>query len=310
MFSQADFMFGKKRALMIYGLIFSLVWLVPLVVVQAQTDQTGLAALMVEIWPEYDRPETLVIYRGQLADSTPLPATVTFDLPAHVEQMFAVAVLSETGELITHPYQFEAGRLTFTLTGRNFQFEYYDPAVVTKEGVQRTLKFSARTGYPIAALQVEVQQPLHVASMEFQPAPDQAAAGADQQTHYFFNYRDVPAGPMIDLAGAYAKPDDSLVIQPDAPVATATTAPANAGRQGLGYGLIGLGVAILLGVGGFWFGRRQSAPATAGHRPHRATESKAASSAQPAVDSRFCYRCGTPYKPEALFCHKCGAPRR
>lgn len=299
MFSQTDFIIRKKYSLMICWLALILIPLGAIPLVQAQGEQIQLAALMVEIWPEYDRPETLIIYRGQLADSTPLPATVTFDLPASVEQIFAVAVPAETGELLTHPYQFEAGRLTFTLTGPNFQFEYYDSAVVKKEGHQRRLNFSAQTAYPAGALQIGVQQPLNVDSMQFDPAPDQTGVGTDGQTRYFFDYRDVSPDLPVNLTGAYAKPDDILTIQPGA-VAASPAAPA--GKLWLGYSLIGLGVLALLVVGGIWFKNRPAVSPRAG--------GKTVEAGPAATESRFCYRCGAPYKPDALFCHHCGAARR
>lgn len=305
MFSQTGFMDHKKYKLILRRLVLALgLWLGAISLVLAQGEQIQLAALMVEIWPEYDRPETLIIYRGQLADSTPLPATVTFNLPASVKQIFAVAVLSETGELLTHPYQFDAGRLTFTLTGRNFQFEYYDPAVVKKEGHQRVLNFSAQTAYPITVLQMGVQQPLNVGSMQFDPAPGQTETGTDGQTRYFFDYQDVSAGLPINLTGAYTKPDDILIIQPEA----VSPAPAATDWQlWLGYGLIGLGALVLLAVGGLWFKGRPAA-SVAPPIPSRANSKTPAG--EPSLDSRFCYRCGVPYKPDALFCHHCGAARR
>jgi len=33
--------------------------------------------VMIEIWPEYDRPDVLVIYRIQLADNVSLPVQVS-----------------------------------------------------------------------------------------------------------------------------------------------------------------------------------------------------------------------------------------
>jgi len=58
----------------------------------AQTDSPEVSELTVELWPEFDRSEVLVIYRAQLSDSTPLPAEVTFRFPGYVEAMHAVAV--------------------------------------------------------------------------------------------------------------------------------------------------------------------------------------------------------------------------
>ena len=47
----------------------------------AQSPSLTFDTLSVALWPEFDRPETLVIYRAQLDANTPLPAELSFMLP-------------------------------------------------------------------------------------------------------------------------------------------------------------------------------------------------------------------------------------
>ena len=49
----------------------------------------GLADLEIALWPEYDQPQVLVIYRAQLEQDTLLPAAVSLGLPAGVQAMNA-----------------------------------------------------------------------------------------------------------------------------------------------------------------------------------------------------------------------------
>ena len=48
-----------------------------------------LEILNIALWPEYDQPEVLIIYRGQIAEDVPLPAQVSFDLPADVDVLLS-----------------------------------------------------------------------------------------------------------------------------------------------------------------------------------------------------------------------------
>ena len=51
--------------------------------VGAQNDIT-FAGLEIDLWPEYDRPDMLVIYRITLDNSVKLPAQLTLRIPAAV----------------------------------------------------------------------------------------------------------------------------------------------------------------------------------------------------------------------------------
>lgn len=58
--------------------------------VSAQNEIT-LASLEIDLWPEYDRPDMLVIYRLTLDNSVKLPAQLTLRIPAAVGAPYNVA---------------------------------------------------------------------------------------------------------------------------------------------------------------------------------------------------------------------------
>src|SRR5512136_1630617 len=97
---------------------------------------TSLSELTIRLWPEYDRPQLLVIFRGTVAEGVALPAPVSFTLPANVQTLHAVAYLDETaGTLVNiEAYNFVAGTggkvLGFATPGRQFQFEYYSDTML------------------------------------------------------------------------------------------------------------------------------------------------------------------------------------
>ncbi|MFQ5576625.1 MAG: zinc ribbon domain-containing protein [Anaerolineae bacterium] len=309
----------------------------PLLVASAQAQpEVRLSNLFIQIWPEYDRPETLVIYRGNVADSVPLPVTLTFQLPAGTETMHAVAVFNQSGALVNNPYTLtpaaDSVELSFTLDRPEFQFEYYDPKIVIKNGVERNVNFSVAVPYAIANLQLELQQPPEADAVQLAPPPDNVRTGNDQFIYHNYRQQDLPPGAPILITGSYTKPTDSLAVELQLGISQPAAAPESpAGGQGLtatlGYVLVGLGVAALLAAGGFWYyTNRRPAAQTQTRRPARSKRAvkaaktararqsrpatQSAQPASPAAESKYCHSCGASYKPQARFCHKCGAPRR
>ena len=108
-------------------------------------DDIRLSYLQVDLWPEYDRPEMLVIYRAQLAGDITLPVDVTFRIPAAVGAPNAVAVRQPDGNLLNAMYeQREEGvwsYLTVTATAPEIQLEYYDPQIEVN-GADKQFEFA------------------------------------------------------------------------------------------------------------------------------------------------------------------------
>jgi hypothetical protein len=55
-------------------------------------EPVSLSTFNVALWPEYDQPTLLVIYKGQIAPQVSLPAEITFRIPSQAGKPFAVAV--------------------------------------------------------------------------------------------------------------------------------------------------------------------------------------------------------------------------
>ena len=87
-------------------LSLTLIILLPTIAL-AQTTSPAFSEFVVELWPEYDQPTVLVIYRANLSDDVPLPATVTFRLPEHVEDVHETHDLCA---LFCHKQRIAAGR--------------------------------------------------------------------------------------------------------------------------------------------------------------------------------------------------------
>jgi hypothetical protein len=285
---------------------------------------------MVEIWPEYDRPEVLVIYRGELSSTTSLPIQLTFRLPGYIEEMHAVAVERDGGLLDVDPALIELRHegedllLTFSTDSPKIQFEYYDPMILKKQNQNRQLTFQFVVPYALEIAIFKVQEPVQAKDFSLTPEAGDTFIGQDGLTYHTIQLADLTPPDTFELSAAYQRDTNELSIQqltagssdPAQDISAVTETPA---REDLnqGYVLIGGGVLLILAVGGYWWWT-SSRPASPGSSRRRATRPKSRrkgrqreSDKTPTVASGgFCYRCGTALRDDASFCHNCGAERR
>ncbi|MBN2499735.1 MAG: hypothetical protein JXB38_03145, partial [Anaerolineales bacterium] len=168
--------------------------------------------LEVDLWPEYDRPEMLVIYRISLDAAVSLPASLTISIPADAE-LNAVAEGSASGELVNADFETqEAGdRIAVNVTATNsyVQLEYYDPSL-QKDGTVRHFEYSWDGGYDVNQLIMEVQQPLGASDMQAIPPMGAGQLREDTLTYYHVEVGSLDAGQSFEFSLDYTKQDDTL----------------------------------------------------------------------------------------------------
>ena len=287
---------------------------------RAQAQEGALKELQVSLWPEYDRPGVLVIYRLRLPDSTTLPSDLKVRVPASA-QVNAVAVRQDDGSLLNAPYERvvngDWAEISFTTTLPGAQIEYYDESL-TKEGKLRKYQFSWPGDYAIDTLGIEVQQPLGATNMVTSPALGTGKTGQDNLTYYTANIGSMPQGQSFDLSLQYEKANDNLsaaglTVQPSTPVENAAGGLRSQMTAVLPWGLAALGLVLIVG-GGIWYwqsGKRK----TEHKEPRRrrkasSTEERAAVSAPPAGGAIYCHSCGNRASQGDRFCRTCGTPLR
>ncbi|MBI3159087.1 MAG: zinc ribbon domain-containing protein [Chloroflexi bacterium] len=276
-------------------------------VAAAAQAAVSIETLQAEFWPEYDRPEMLVIYRIQLSQDTTLPATLNIRIPAAVGEPNAVAVADASGSLVNAAYtrteQGEYATLAVQAASRLVQVEYYD-AALEKDGPARSYVDRIRFDYPIGNLVLRVQQPAGASGMTIGPVNGTPAAEGDGLTYYYAGLGALEAGEEIEVSVDYQKADDTLSVD-----AVATGGPAEASGfsanpiqyLAIGLGVIGLG---LLGWAAFkQFGGRLLRPAA--RKPRARKRSTGAGGA-----AMFCHNCGTQALPGDKFCRECGTQLR
>jgi hypothetical protein len=170
----------------------------------------------VSVWPEYDDPRLLILYEGAFVDDGGFPRTVEFPVPLGIDVNQA-AGLAPDGRYLRQPYQIipedSYALLCYELPIPTFFFEYYYDAI---EGeVDKTIDWWLRSRYPIADLQVDVQQPLKATGFSVSPPADLINAGPDGFKYHLFSHRTLGAGEELKLHISYTKvnPEPSVTRQ-------------------------------------------------------------------------------------------------
>jgi len=280
-------------------------------------DETRFSSLEIDIWPEYDRPTVLVIYRITLAPEVSLPVNLTLRIPAEAGDPAAVAwkEAGEGGGLFNMDYERQVngdwGLITFTTTMPELQIEYYDPRLLMQDAT-RHFEFYWPGDFAVDALSVQVQQPRGATEMRISPAMGDGITGQDGLVYYTSQAGSLPADGTFSLTLDYNKASDALSVeglsvQPSAPV-TETTSGRRSLMAALPWALGALGVILIVG-GGFWYwqsgkGRQESMP----RRRRRAAEELEENTLP--VNHIYCHQCGKRAAPNDRFCRACGTRLR
>ena len=295
-------------------------------------------SMVVQVWPEYDSADVLVMMEFILDPTVKLPMTFNFYAPAGA-RLSGIAEIDGNG-------QFVYGKTPVVTAGTGFdkvafQVEnyrhlrveyYYDPGL----GQVAARSFPVVFQNPVDAAQVtmSVQQPLRSTGFAVTPVLGPPTVDAQGFTTVQGSFTDVKEGQRVSLLIAYTKGD----AEPS--VTTGTTAdPAGvpASTNSGAKWLIWLGVIVVVVVGGIvvWTmlsprrPQKPEAPSTgqstkpvskavarnkapAGKRPAGGEKDR------PSADGsaggrrgpvRFCTECGRALRDDDRFCPQCGHKR-
>ena len=264
-----------------------------------------LASLIIEVWPEYDRPAALVILKGALAESVKLPATVTLRLPAASGGAAAVAYSDAAdGNLLNLKHEFaNAGEyvaLKFDAPTRFFHIEFYEPIATTAPA--RSFRYVWPGDLAATRVMVVVQEPATATDVAMEPSLDRPSTGQDGLRYRSADLGAREAGKPVAISVRYTKADARPSVEILKPKRTETALPAQAlpaagaiapaaADGGLPDWVLPLAGFVLLGMLGgaliFWQWRRSARAA--------------------APSGRFCTKCGAPLVAGHRFCGGCGA---
>ncbi len=275
----------------------------------------SLSELEVDLWPEYDRPSVLVIYRITLSPEVSLPADLTLRIPAAAGEPHAVAAKQSDGSLVNIDYERvvsgDWGEVSLTASQPELQIEYYDPSI-TRDGTTRRFEYRWPGDYTVQGMKAQVQQPLGATDLRTSPSLGEQVTDANGLSYHNANIGALSAGQEFVISVEYDKATDDLTaaglqVQPSAPVAD-TAGWRSQLRPALPWGLLVLGVILLVG-GAVWYwqsGKRgEQPPRTRGRRK------PAVAAEKPAPEGHvYCHSCGKRAGPGDRFCRACGTRLR
>ncbi len=279
----------------------------------AAQNVPGFSKMVINIWPEYDRPGVLVFYRITLSAQSSLPVTLSLRIPKAAEEPFNVAMKDVDGRLDTLRFtsvnEGEWIKVTFTTPVPEVQFEYYDPSIREVED-SREFDYIWPGDYSIESLVLNIQQPLDSSGFNLKPAMGTGQINPDGFTYFESVVGEVNAGVTFTIHMEYEKKDSSLSapsqsVEPVEPITTNTVGWETL-NEVLPYVLSGLGLFLIIG-GIYWYWRSGRAITTAFRKRYTIPRAKEHDTGTQDV---FCHRCGRKALREDIFCRSCGSKLR
>ncbi|MEI8131387.1 MAG: hypothetical protein WCG34_03065 [Leptolinea sp.] len=268
----------------------------------------AFSKIVINVWPEYDRPGVLVFYQIALSPQTNLPATLSLRIPKAAGKPFNVAMKDIDGRLDTLPStsQVEGDwvKVTFTSPVPEVQFEYYDPSITSSASLHE-FQYTWPGDFDVASLVLVVQQPLAAGNFQIQPTMGSGRTSDDGFTYFESVVGEIKAGIPFSINLKYNKTGTDLSapsqsVTPVEPVTTSARWWQN--PEVLPYVLGGLGFLLIL-AGGYWYWRSGKTLTTAFRRRHAPARVKETEAEATGV---FCHRCGRKGVIGDVFCRSCG----
>jgi len=228
----------------------------------AQQRVERLERLEVSLWPEYDQPSMLVMFKGWLPADTTFPATVRLPMPAEAGAPNAVAFRGPGGTMLTAQHTFETEgdwtNVVLTTQSTEVRLEYYVALDTSQPG--RYYRFLWPGGLEITQVAYDVLQPRGSNGLSVVPA----GAKSPLDNGLLEERADLGAvlrGDEFTIEVSYSKPSTDLTVappqpaQPPAPQPTAMPvrfeSPDSEPRSWLPMLLVATGAFMA----GFWLGR-------------------------------------------------------
>ena len=274
------------------------------------------ASIEVDIRPEFDNPQVLVIYRMVLKPDTKLPASITFRLPVRVGSPNAVAWVDPADNNLynlTYQSRIEGDTfyITFTTTGNEIQLEYYDPGL-TRNGIQRNFSYNWPGDFNVDSFLVNIQEPVGATNTVITPSLGNPQKNDSGVVYYIAQLGAVSVGNAFKIDIQYDKSTDDisagqLPVQPSAPINSST--PGRTTIAEILPWMAGVLLFILAGFIGwlFWNARNTGGRKLGGYRRH---SSAAKAQKEDQDEYVYCPQCGQRAEKNDLFCRTCGTKIR
>ncbi len=296
-------------------LILAALLVVLLLPARAQAQSAiQLDSTIVQLWPEFDKPDMLVIYDFTLSAGTALPRDLDFRIPAEAE--VAVVAVGQTRDTVTdqgivHEERVDGAWKVVTIKsvgGPAVRLEFYDRLQVN--GSARHYVYTWPGDYATSNLTAIFQQPVDATDLILDPAAGSNQADSNGLVYYQVNFAALAAGKTARLTVDYQKTTDRLsksltLVEPSAPLDNNAQGRFSLSAYmpwlvgGAGFLLIVVGLVIGLN---YWRGTGQRSGGRKRHAPKREDGE--------ADQAHYCPQCGKRAQPADQFCRTCGTRLR
>jgi hypothetical protein len=297
-------------------LILVILFVLPLPVV-GQGEVT-FNSLRIDIRPEYDRNDVLIMYDIELPQSA-LGSQLSLRIPAAAGEPFALAYGPGDGTLfdLQHERQVsgEWAYINFSPPMVFLRLEYYDPSL-QRDGNTHSFSFAWPGNYAADSVTIMVMQPYGATEMRITPGEWVSQLDNDGLTFFGSEIGKIPAGEEIQIKVSYQKSTadlttEHLLPQPSGAIPEGATGDSQ--WQQFAPWVLGILGAAMLGGGLLWYwqtGQRSQRPARKRQSASTASVVKEQSSSTKDSTEIYCHQCGKRASSSDRFCRSCGARLR
>jgi hypothetical protein len=252
-----------------------------------------LAALHIEIWPEYDRRAVLVILKAELPREVALPTALSLRIPASSGGPSAVAYATNTeGQLFNLPHERvrdgEFITLRLQAPERHVHVEFYEPLATAAPDRDYTYLWPGDLA--VSRMGVSLQQPAGATDLSVQPTLDAAGTGRDGLSYRASELGAFAAGSPLPIRIQYTKTDLRTSLEILGKKAPTSSGAASGGWRTLFPAwevMLAFAVALLAAGSAAWLWLHR-------RRRYAAGRSCVRCQAALAAGSRYCPNCGAP----------------
>lgn len=297
-----------RRCMVIF--IMAVLLLLPLSV-RAQ-GEVRFDSVLVQLWPEFDKPEMLVLMELNLAADVALPLDLEIRLPQ--DAMIHVVAVGLTQDTVTdkgiiHEARRVRGDLVVTIqdvSSPAVRIEYYDS--LERQGERRYYSYLWPGAAATKSLVVMFQLPVDATGLMMDPVPIHSSSDTNGLNYYQVDFLAREAGATASLEVSYQKTTSRLSASlPSVQVA----APLDSGAQGrISFSiylpwLIGVAgflmIVIGMGIGlSYWRGTDSGSIPRRRHGADRVKNGIGRG-------MTHCPECGHCLQPGDMFCRACGS---
>jgi hypothetical protein len=283
----------------------------------AQENKVAIQSINVNLWPEYDKAEMLVIDHIMLSKNTVFPVQMDLLVPANAD-LNTVAVgesrdaVSDQGidckstvkKNCATKREGEWLVVSITATGPAIQFEYYDRNL-KKDGDQRSYSYRWLSDYDVADFVAVLQEPFDATQFKSSLSLQDDGVNPDDNLQYYSSHAGaVPAGKVFTFDLSYQKPTNILSVSGIGiqPVVVDENTPGRVSLNNfLPYIIGGLGVILIVGGLVYYLQSGRSGSKKSRRRQHARAEGEENES------DVYCAQCGTRARGGDRFCRTCGS---